>query len=208
MKYEIRLVENYNPPVPSFDSNDKPDLLGWDAAMESYEPDSNVLATANDRDDAAMIASMLADEYDNEEEGSFVTWGLAHDQTEEEPTLIQRLFNWWEDYRDWFCELEEYNLTEVDDQGNPYDWENDNVLYTQVPSYHDFMTIMAHRAARDVFYCNNNLDASPKSKRRWKESYMEDLWTLHDMLYDTDYPKHDNVNAKIKVNVYGAGRDV
>ena len=205
MTYVIRLIERYNPPVPNFDRNDRPDLLGWDAAMASYVPDSTILATAHDKDDGALIASALADEYDNEEEGTFVTSGKIDGAQEEKPYTLK---DWWEDHGEKFCELDYYNLTEFDQDGKPYKWDDDNVLFTQVPSYHDFMAIMAHRAAAKVFYCNNNLEDSPESKRAWDRHEVENLWKLHDKLYETDYPWTDlsRVSADITIKVTGAGK--
>ena len=208
-KYSIVLVNSSDWPVPDFDHRGKPDLLGWDDAVDAWEPEETVIATVYDKDDAEKILALLKPKYDSQEEAEELE---IRKHWQEEPYTLQ---DWWSDYDQHFCELEYYGLTEKDDEGKPYDWEDGDILYQQKPSYHDFITLLAHTAAGDVFDNNNCVDWTMDQKRQYNQQKMDKLWTLHDKLYDTDLRYHDcviggidtgNVHASISIKVHNAER--
>lgn len=125
------------------------------------------------------------------------------------------LQEWWADHGDYFCDAKEYGLTDFDDKGQPYDWEDDNKLEQQIPSYHDFIKIFAHEAVRHIFFANNNVDMYIHDKRKLSRKAMRKMWHLHDKLYETDieHPRCvigglelADVHGEAQIKVYGAER--
>jgi len=203
--------------VPEFDDFGSPDLLAWDDAMDEHENDTEIWATFNDDEAAKLCAPILKELFESREEN-------AKEKCDEPVFIAEEVRNaerkpftladWWDEYYDyWWEESEAHDeLTDKDDDGAPLDWEN---IHEQRPSYHDFMTIMAHEAVRGVFDCNNNVDMSLQDKRDLHNERMNDLWELHDSLYETDIHFHDcviggiatyDVCSSAKIKVYGATR--
>ena len=209
-KYSIILVDRSDWPVPEFNNRGQPDLLRWDDAVDAWEPDTTVIATVYDKDDAEEILALLKPKYDSEEEATELE---IQPHQEEEPYTLN---DWWSDYDQHFCELDYYALTEKDDSGNPYNWEDRDILYQQKPSYHDFISLLAHEAAGDVFDNNNCVDWTMAKKRQYNQQKMNKLWKLHDSLYADDLEFSDcfrggidtgNVHASVSIKVHGAERE-
>lgn len=207
-KYNIILVDSKDWPTPSFDSRGKPDLLAWDDAVEDWEPEETFVASAQNKEDAEKIFSLLREKYDSDEESTELE---IQECKEEEMSLS----DWWEWNQDRFCNPDDYNLTENDDEGEPYNWEDGELLKKQVPSYHDFITLLAVDAVRDVFDSNNCLEMSMSGKRLRNQKRMDSLWSLHDKLYKEDLEYHmafqggidtSEVWADLKINVHNAER--
>lgn len=208
--YSIVLVDSSDWPVPDFDHRGKPDLLGWDDAVDAWSPEKTVIATVYDKDDAKEILALLQPKYDSKEEATELEI-QKHQQEEESYTLE----DWWKDNDECFCDLDYYGLTEKDDKGNPYNWDDRDILYQQKPSYHDFISLLAHEAASDVFDNNNCVDCTMDMKRQYNQKKMDKLWKLHDSLYGIDLKYHDciiggidtgNVHASISIKVHNAER--
>lgn len=209
-RYSIVLVDSSDWPVPEFNDRGHPDLLRWDDAVDAWEPYKTVIATVYDKDDAEEILALLQPKYDSEEEATELEI-QKHQQEEESYTLE----DWWRDNDECFCDLEHYGLTEKDDEGNPYNWEDRDILYQQKPSYHDFISLLAHEAAGDVFDNNNCVDWTMDMKRQYNQKKMDKLWKLHDSLYADDLEFSDcfiggidtgNVHASISIKVHNAER--
>ena len=209
-RYSIVLVDSSDWPVPDFNSRGQPDLLGWDDAVDAWEPEETVIGTVYDEDDAEKILALLKPKYDSEEEATSLEI-QKHQQEEESYTLE----DWWRDNDECFCDLEHYGLTEKDDKGQPYNWEDKDTLYQQKPSYHDFISLLAHEAARDVFDNNNCVDWTMAKKRQYNQQKMNNLWKLHDSLYAADLEFGDcfiggidtgDVYASISIKVRNAER--
>lgn len=209
-RYSIVLVDSSDWPVPDFNSRGQPDLLRWDDAVDAWEPEETVIATVYDEDDAEQIMALLKPKYDSEERATELE--IHKHQQEEESYTLQ---DWWKDNDECFCDLDHYGLTEKDDSGNPYNWEDRDILYQQKPSYHDFISLLAHQAAGDVFDNNNCVDEAMAEKRRYNQQKMNNLWKLHDSLYDADLEFGDCfvggidtgfVYASVSIKVHGAER--
>ena len=120
---------------------------------------------------AEKIFSLLREKYDSDEESTELE---IQECKEEEMSLS----DWWEWNQDRFCNPEDYNLTENDDEGEPYNWEDGELLKKQVPSYHDFITLLAVDAVRDVFDSNNCLEMSMSGKRLRNQKRMDRNWRV------------------------------
>ena len=211
MGYDIVLVDSSDWPVPEFNDRGHPDLLRWDDAVDAWEPEETVIATVYDEDDAKQILALLKPKYDSKETAEELEI-QKHQQEEEESYTLQ---DWWSDYDQHFCDLDHYGLTEKDDEGKPYNWDDRDILYQQKPSYHDFISLLAHQAAGDVFNGIDCVDEAMTEKRRYNQQKMNNLWKLHDKLYESDLEFGDCfvggidtgfVYADISIKVHGAKR--
>ena len=54
-----------NAVVPEFDSSGRPDLLGWDAAMESHDSEEEVLAVFHDDDIASLCKPVIKEFFED-----------------------------------------------------------------------------------------------------------------------------------------------
>ena len=143
-----------NAVVPSFNSSGKPDLLGWDEAMENSETQIDTLVRIyhedlvevckkaidkyfsnvdlNDAymcDDVALVASTY---YDTEDDGPTLKWF------------------WQEVVQEAYCYEE--NLSRVDFYGNDYEWDDQEKLHKQIPTISDFIHFIQEEASDHVRY--------------------------------------------------------
>ena len=91
----------------------------------------------------------------------------------------------WEEHGELFSENTNLvELGDVDNEGNPYDW--DGGYTSQTPSYDDFISLFAQALLVSLVDGNNDLDLGREEKRSWNNRTIDNMWKLHDELYEQE----------------------
>ena len=102
----------------------------------------------------------------------------------------------WEEHGELFAEHTNLvELGDVDNDGNPYDWEGD--LTSQTPSYDDFISLFAQALLVSLVDGNNDLDLGREEKRSWNNRTIDNMWKLHDELYEEELMFGELSNVQI-----------
>ena len=181
-----------NAVVPSFDSHGKPDLLGWDDAMDSHQDSEDTLAIFHDPDVLEACKPIIEKMYSDEEklreeyQSDYVDlkfWKPSPVREEDKPTL-----KWfWDnvigdhfDYRKW----EDEDGKILDYFGKEYDFETDG-YYSQYPSKKHYLIACMDCLHSDMVGCLDPYDVG------------EDVW-------DADFHKYSQNMIELGRKLYGS----
>jgi len=181
-------IEYGNAIVPSFNSSGKPDLLGWDEAMEDSETASDLLVRVYHKDLVGVCKDAinqsfadvdLNDVYESDDVAIIANY--FYDTEENGPTLK---WYWEEIVQEAHCYEE--NLSTVDFHGNDYDWDDQEKLHKQIPAISDFIHFIQEEASDHVRYYEkgNMSDYFPISYRL---DNLRKLMELAEKLYGDHY---------------------
>jgi len=135
--------------VPEFDSSGRPDLLGWDDAMESHQPEEEVLAVFHDEDIAALCKPVIKGFFDDVNTLDLKEVYQSDDvelkfETREEKIKTTKWF--WEEIVQDTSVFYDHSLGEKDADGKEYQWEDEAALHKQVPAMDDFLFCVKEEA--------------------------------------------------------------
>ena len=183
-----------NAVVPNFDSRGRPDLLGWDDAMDSHQDKEDTLAIFHDPDvlEACkpIIKKMYADEESLREEyqSDYVDLNFRKVppvKEEDKPTL-----KWfWDVVIDDFFDYEKWKDEDgniFDDLGNPFDWEGGG-FYSQKPSLENYKIACMDYLSGDFGGAIEPEDAPASVWESEFQEAAEKMMQLGRELYNSDY---------------------
>lgn len=186
-RYVDVYIEYDNAVVPDFDSYGKPDLLGWDAAMDAHEADREPLARIYKKDLVEVCKEAITESFEDVNlnevyERDYVTieFDEVYDTEEDGPTL-----QWfWKDIvQDAYCYEE--NLSQVDIDGQDFDWDEKKNLYKQVPPISDFIHFMEEEASAHARYYQKG-NSSDYFPIEFRLDNLRKLMELAEKLYDME----------------------
>lgn len=184
-RYVDVYIEYDNAVVPDFDSYGKPDLLGWDAAMDAHEPDREPLIRIYQKDLVEVCKEVITESFEDvnlnevyERDYVSIEFDEVYDTEEDGPTL--RWF--WEDIvQEAYCY--EMNLSQVDIDGKDFDWDEKENLYKQVPPISDFIYFMEEEASAHARYYQKG-NGSDYFSIDFRLDKLRKLMELAEKLYD------------------------
>lgn len=152
-------IEYGNAIVPSFNSSGKPDLLGWDEAMEDSETASDLLVRVYHKDLVEVCKDAINQSFADvdlndvyESDDVAIVANYSYDTEDNGPTLK---WYWEEIVQESHAYFE--NLSQVDFFGNKYEWGDKDKLHKQIPALSDFIYFIEEEASDHVrFYEKGN----------------------------------------------------
>ncbi len=151
-------IEYSNVVLPEFDSKGKPDLLGWDDAVQANQPDRDSIATfySPEYEKVCMPAILehsksvdLCEVYEADDAEIVVEHKYAEEEKESIPFFWEEIV----DVGNGFSPQDhgwDENATDKDD--NEYLWNEDEFLQ-QIPKYKDFVKSCQHYLGRELEWC-------------------------------------------------------
>ena len=147
-------IEYSNAVVPNFDVRGKPDLLAWDQAMESHQPNKEPLARIYKKDIAELCEEAIYEHFEGvdlnevfESDHVTIEFDEVYDTEDDGPTLK---WNWADIVQEAYCY--ENNLSQVDYYGKDFEWGDEEKLHKQVPPISDFIHFIEEEASDHVRY--------------------------------------------------------
>ena len=164
-KYTEAYIEYSNAVVPEFDSKGKPDLLGWDDAVASHQPNTDPIAKFYSKEYAEICKPVIEGFYKDidlnevyEADDVDIVW---NEVWEAKPSLDIKWF--WDEI---ICidngfnpDDHEWSAEEKDKDGNEYLWNEDG-LFSQVPKYTDFVKSCQIHIENEMDFLKNPYDIS------------------------------------------------
>ena len=170
----IAKITYSDPPVPEFDSSGRPDLLGWDDAMESHQPEEEVLAVFHEEDIAELCKPVIKAFFNTLDDDVIKEVYQSDDvelkfETREEKIKTTKWF--WEEIVQDTSVFYDHSLGEKDVDGKEYQWEDEEVLHKQVPAMNDFLFFVKEEACFRVkdprSNALNNLEQMYRLADKW-----------------------------------------
>lgn len=178
-----------NAVIPKFDSDDRPDLLGWDEAMAEHEDNKDTLAVFYNKAVLEACKPIIEEMYSDEEklidtyESDYVSLDF-HQPTEDKPTLG---WFWKEVVGDCFdCEKwadSDDNIT--DHEGNPFDWEGGGYI-NQKPTFDNYIVACQDHLLDLLKQAIRPVDFSASQFHEWLINDQKKLITLGEELYSAE----------------------
>ena len=138
-------IEYSNAVVPNFDVRGKPDLLAWDQAMESHQPNKEPLARIYKKDIAELCEEAIYEHFEGVD--LTIEFDEVYDTEDDGPTLK---WYWADIVQEAYCY--ENNLSQVDYYGKDFEWGDEEKLHKQVPPISDFIHFIEEEASDHVRY--------------------------------------------------------
>lgn len=179
--------------VPTFDRSGRPDLLGWDDAMDSHENDVDIWATFHDDEAADLCEPVLRDLFKSREDA-------AREECDEPvficesvtPTTAEKLDieYFWQDILDVGngFDADEFGWSDTDNSGKEYAWNEDS-LEKQVPKAEDYLSVAMNDLRSELEFAFNPYDISPSEAEAFALEKFQNILRLGIQLYrkEEDY---------------------
>ena len=186
-----------NAVVPEFDSSGRPDLLGWDAAMESHDSEEEVLAVFHDDDIASLCKPVIKEFFEDVDlnemyQSDDVDLRFQKMPPPENRTIPETTTAWfWKEIVQDTSVFYDHELGEKDRDGEEYQWEDDELLHKQIPAMDDFLHFVKEEACQYVeYYRPRNM--SDYFEMDYMLSNLTKMYELARMWYSRD-PYNDNI---------------
>jgi len=179
--------------VPTFDRSGRPDLLGWDEAMDNHENDVDIWATFHDAEAADLCEPVLRDLFKSREEA-------AREECDEpvfvcesvKPKMAEKLDieYFWQDILDLGNGFnpDEFSWSDTDNSGKEYAW-NEDALEKQVPKADDYLSVAMNDLRSELEFAFNPYEISTSEAEAYAVEKFQNILRLGIQLYrkEEDY---------------------